>query len=240
MIIAMWSGPRNLSTTLMRAFAQRADTAVWDEPFYAAYLKATGIDHPMAGEVMAAGITDPGEVARRCLEEPPAPRSVFYQKHMTHHMLDGFDLGWTAHVVNAFLIRRPERVLASYAQKREAVTAADIGYRLQRQLFDRVADRLGGPPPVIDSTDIRRDPAAALTRLCAVLGLAFDPAMLSWKAGPAPEDGIWGRHWYDAIWRSTGFAPPEGDPPALPAPLAAIADAVRADYDHLRAYAIAL
>lgn len=240
MIIAMWSGPRNLSTALMRSFAQRADTIAWDEPFYAAYLKATGIDHPMAAEIIADGMADPADVVRACLVEPAAPKTVFYQKHMTHHMIEGFDLSWIDRVANAFLIREPERVLASYTKKREAVTAPEIGYALQRQLFERVADRTGKEPPVIDSTDIRRDPPTALMLLCGALGIGFDPAMLSWKPGPAPEDGIWGRHWYDAIWRSTGFAPPEGTAPALPAHLSAIAEEVRADYEFLKSRKIAL
>ncbi len=239
MIIAMWSGPRNLSTALMRSFAQRADAAAWDEPFYAAYLKTTGLPHPMAGEVIAAGISDPAEVARACLEVPEG-KQVFYQKHMTHHMLDGYPIDWIDTVTNAFLLRSPEHVLASYVKKHEDVGAADIGFAMQRELFDRAADRLGKAPPVIDSTDIRRDPRKALSALCAALEIPFDPAMLSWKRGPAPEDGVWGAHWYDAIWKSTGFAPPEGEPPPLPDRLARIADAVRADHLHLARHKIAL
>jgi hypothetical protein len=235
MIIAMWSGPRNLSTALMRSFAQRADTAAWDEPFYAAYLKTTGLQHPMFREVIEAGISQPEAVARACLEMP-AGASVFYQKHMTHHMLPGYPMDWTQHVTNAFLLRSPEHVLASYVKKHETVGAADIGFAMQRELFDRSADRLGHAPPVIDSTDIRRSPEKALRALCAALKISFDPAMLSWKPGPAPEDGVWGVHWYDGIWKSRGFAPPEGEPAPLPARLAAIADAVREDYQHLKQY----
>ncbi len=236
-IVAMWSGPRNLSTALMRSFAQRADTFAWDEPFYAAYLKATGIDHPMRAEVIAAGIVDPAEVARRCVL-PPAGKNVFYQKHMTHHMIDGFPLEWTDRVVNAFLLRAPERVLASYVKKREAVTAGEIGFARQRQLFDRAADRTGTAPPVIDSADIRARPREALTSLCAALGLDFDPAMLSWPKGPHPADGVWARHWYDAIWKSTGFAPPETGEPVLPDALGRIAEEVRDDHEYLARHKI--
>lgn len=228
----MWSGPRNLSTALMRSFAQRADTACWDEPFYAAYLKATGLAHPMREEVIAAGISDPDGVANACAH-PRDGKPVFYQKHMTHHMIAGFPLDWTDRVSNAFLIRSPERVLASYVKKHEEVGAYDIGFARQAELFDREAQRTGKAPPVVDSFDIRRDPRATLTALCAALDLPFDPAMLSWKPGPAPEDGVWGSHWYDAIWSSTGFAPPEEAEPRLPDRLARIADEVRPHYERL-------
>ncbi|MFZ1814554.1 MAG: hypothetical protein WBO55_18080 [Rhizobiaceae bacterium] len=238
MILAMWSGPRNLSTAMMRSFAQRPDTQVWDEPFYAAYLAATGLAHPMREEVILDGIADAGAVAQACLAPPGDGKRVFYQKHMTHHMLPQFDTGFISQLVNAFLIRSPERVLASYVRKHEQVGAEDIGLRMQRQLFEREADRLGHAPPVVDSTDIRENPAATLRGLCEALGIGFTPAMLTWKPGPAPEDGIWGRHWYDAIWKSTGFAPPDQTTEELPRHLAEIADAVRDDYEYLRAFAI--
>jgi hypothetical protein len=229
-IIAMWSGPRNLSTALMRSFAQRADAQVWDEPFYAAYLAATGLDHPMRAEVITAGMSDPDDVARRCLAVPTG-KSVFYQKHMTHHMLDEFPLDWMERATNAFLIRAPERVLASYVRKRDAVTASDIGCRRQRELFERAAELTGTAPVVIDSDDIRNDPERALRALCRALDLPFEPAMLSWPAGPHPSDGVWAPHWYDAIWKSTGFSPPEAEWPDLPPALAAIAEEVRDDYE---------
>ncbi len=239
MIIAMWSGPRNLSTALMRSFAQRADCQCWDEPFYAAYLKATGLPHPMAAEVIADGVADASEVSALCVAEPQFPKTIFYQKHMTHHMLEGIALDWTTQITNAFLIREPERVLASYVKKHEDVGAEDIGFRMQRELFEREAGRTGTTPAVIDSADIRRDPKTALRGLCAALGIAFDPAMLSWKKGPAPEDGVWGKHWYDAIWNSTGFALPEDvATPPLPAHLARIADQVRSDYEILSRHKI--
>jgi len=238
MIVAMWSGPRNLSTAMMRSFAQRADAQCWDEPFYAAYLAATGLDHPMREAAIAAGIVDPQAVAAACARQPEGERRVFYQKHMTHHMLPGFPLDWTDKVTNAFLIRAPEPVLASYVKKHESVGAADIGFAMQRHLFDRAANRAGTAPPVVDSADIRADPREALTALCAALGLAFDPAMLSWKPGPAPEDGVWGAHWYDAIWKSTGFGPAGDDAPALPAHLARIADEVRPHYEYLRQFRV--
>ena len=237
--IAMWSGPRNLSTTMMRGFGARADTGVWDEPFYAAYLAASGLDHPMRDATIAAGITEPDAVAARCLGDAPGGAPVFYQKHMTHHILPNFPLKWLDDVTNVFLIRDPARVVASYAAKRERPTQGDLGFEQQRRLFERVAARTGGAPPVIDAHDVRADPENTLRRLCDRLGLAFDPAMLRWEPGPRPEDGAWGPHWYESLWRSTGFAPPEdAPPPDLPSELQELADAARPSYEMLRAHAL--
>ncbi|MGL6211809.1 MAG: HAD family hydrolase, partial [Paracoccaceae bacterium] len=142
----MWSGPRNLSTAMMYAFAARGDCAVWDEPFYAAYLAATGINHPMADAVIAAGLTDPVAVAAGCLGPVPSQKLIFYQKHMTLHMIPDFDRGFLTGLTNIFLIRHPARVVASYARKREAPTLADIGFVQQAELFDQVCQQLGRSP----------------------------------------------------------------------------------------------
>jgi hypothetical protein len=235
--IAMWSGPRNLSTALMRSFENRADTAVWDEPFYAAYLAASGVDHPLRDEVVAAYETDPDRVAAACLEPAPDGAAVFYQKHMTHHMLADFPLDWTAGVTNAFLIRRPEAVVASYRRKRERATLDDLGFVRQRELFDEVAARTGGVPPVVDADAIRREPAATLAKLCAALAISFDPAMLAWRAGPRASDGLWAAHWYDGVRHSTGFTPPS-PLPALDEGGRALVEAARPFYDALAAYAL--
>ena len=231
--IAMWSGPRNLSTAMMRAFSSRPDCAVSDEPFYAAYLAATGIVHPMNDEVLASQPTDPQQVATDMLGPVPSGKPVWYQKHMAHHMVDGFPLDWMDGVTNVFLLRRPERVLASYAQKREDVSLRDIGFAEQAALFDRVADRLGKAPPVVDSEDVRRDPRGTLSALCAVIGLTFDEAMLSWPKGQHPDDGVWAPHWYGAIFDSTGFAPPDEKVVELPDHLQRIADEARAFYERM-------
>ena len=233
--IAMWSGPRNLSTALMYSFAARGDCAVWDEPFYAAYLAATGLDHPMRAKIIAAGETDPARVAAACLGPIPQEQSLFYQKHMTHHMLPGFDRGFPDGLTNVFLIRHPARVIASYVAKRESPTLDDLGFRQQADLFDRVADHLGRAPPVIDSADIRADARGALSRLCAALGIAFTDRMLSWPAGPKPFDGAWAPHWYSAVHRSTGFDGAEGPVPDLPAGYARLADQAMPLYERLAA-----
>lgn len=234
--IAMWSGPRNISTAMMRSFENRPDCAVVDEPFYAAYLAQTGLDHPMRDEVLASQPTDWRQVAADldCLDAP-----VVYEKQMAHHMLDGFGLDWTASRVNAFLIRDPAEVLASYVQKRGQVTLADIGVIRQREIFQREADRLGRAPPVVRGQDVLADPPGVLARLCDALGIPFDPAMLRWPAGPRDSDGVWAPAWYDSVERSTGFETPRRpDYPPLPDDLRRIADAARPHYEAMAAHRI--
>lgn len=215
MRIAMWSGPRNLSTAMMYAFAARGDCAVWDEPFYAAYLAATGLDHPMRAEILAAHDADPGKVAAACSGPIPQEQSLFYQKHMTVHMIPAFHRGFMRDCVNVFLIRHPARVVASYARKREGPTLLDIGFVQQAELFDEIASRLGHAPVVVDSLDIRANPRETLQKLCETIGIPFTERMLTWPAGGHPSDGIWAPHWYGAVHRSTGFEEPEGPLPDL-------------------------
>ncbi len=231
--IAMWSGPRNLSTAMMRSFGARADTFVTDEPFYGAYLKLTGDPQPMAAEVIADMDCDWESVARTMSGAVPHDRPIWYQKHMAHHM--GGDLGIEAlpDHIHAFLIRDPRRVVASYAAKRTQVRPEHLGLFRQRAYFDQVADRLGHAPPVVDSADILRDPAGVLARLCAALAIPWDPAMLSWPPGRRDTDGIWASHWYNAVEASTGFGPAEGPLPELDADATAVAEACAADYAYL-------
>jgi hypothetical protein len=234
----MWSGPRNISTAMMYSFASRTDCTVWDEPFYAHYLATTGITHPMGDEVIADGEVDYDKVVQMCLAPPPAETPVFYQKHMTHHMLAGQDWRWCLPLANVFLIRAPELVLASYSAKRENVSLADIGFERQLDLFNMVADKLGHPPTVVDCEDILANPDTALTALCQAVGIAFDPAMLKWSPGPKPYDGVWSEHWYNAAWKSSGFADPKSSYPELAAGLAHIADRARPIYEVLGAHRI--
>jgi hypothetical protein len=238
--IAMWSGPRNISTAMMRSFEARGDTAVVDEPFYAAYLHRSGLDHPMREDVIASQSTDPREVQTMLLGAVPCGKPVWYQKHMTLHMLPDFELDWMAHVRNAFLIRNPRAVLASYALKRTTVTALDIGFIQQRELFEREADRLGAAPPVIDAADVLANPGATLERLCAAVGIPYSPSMLRWPAGRRATDGIWAPAWYLSVERSTGFEPqePRLDAP-LPPHLQELADEAQPHYEALRAHRIA-
>lgn len=233
--IVMWSGPRNLSTAMMRSFSSRADTNVVDEPFYAAYLAATGLNHPMRHKILSAGETDWRKVAEACGADPVDP-PIRYEKHMTHHMIDGFGLDWMKGAAIAFLIRDPAAVAASYAVKRAEISAADLGNERQAEIFDYATRLTGSPPPVVDAHDIRSAPEAVLTKLCAVLGIPFAPAMLSWRAGPHPADGVWAPHWYNAIYASTGFAPPDSQSPKLTAELEEIVAQARPHYERLAAY----
>lgn len=228
MKIAMWSGPRNLSTAMMYAFGNRADCAVVDEPFYAAYLAMTDLDHPMRDEIMASQPQDPNLVAAALCGSNPGQKQHFYQKHMTQHMIPGVPRGWMRDVVNVFLIRHPARVIASYGAKRENPNLDDIGFWQQAELFDEV----GGV--VIDSHDIREDPEKMLRRLCDAIGLDWDPAMLSWPQGGHKDDGVWARHWYGAVWNSTGFAGAEGPLPEVPDHLQEVLAAAMPFYERMR------
>ena len=235
--IAMWSGPRNISTAMMRSFGQRADTAVVDEPFYAAFLAASGQAHPMRAEVLASQSQDWRAVVRALLGPVPDGRAIYYQKHMTQHMLPGFGREWMSEVRNAFLIRDPAAVLASYVRARGIATLADIGIVQQREMFEREADRLGAAPPVIEGDDVLARPGPMLQRLCAALDIPYTEAMLEWPAGKRATDGVWAPAWYAAVERSTGFAaPPSPERAPLPDELRRIADAATPHYQVLSAH----
>ena len=206
--LAMWSGPRNISTAMMRAWDNRADCAVWDEPFYGHYLHKTGISHPGADEIIADQGIDWQAIAKRCVGDAPDQKPVFYQKHMTLHLLPEMSRDWMASLANCFLIREPERVIASYAAVRSDVTLDDIGFVQQAELFDFVANMTDETPIVIDSREFLLQPEAMLRELCARLGIDFDDNMLSWPKGPRDSDGVWAKHWYGSVWNSSGFANP--------------------------------
>ncbi len=206
MRILAWSGPRNLSTAMMYAFAARPGFEVLDEPFYAAFLAATGADHPMRDAILGSQSTDPAEVASLCACDG---NPHIYQKHMAHHMVAGMPLDWTDGAVHLHLIRHPARVIASYGAKREEATEDDLAFAAQATLYDR----LGGL--VLDTSDLRANPRKMLEKLCAELGLDGAGTMLRWPEGGHPADGIWASHWYGSVHRSTGFAGAEGPLPPV-------------------------
>lgn len=238
--IAMWSGPRNLSTAMMRSFGSRSDTFVSDEPFYGCFLKTTGADHPMRDEVIAAMDCDWASVMESLRGEPPDSRPIWYQKHMWHHMAGpiGYDdfQGFT----HAFLIREPGRMIASYLRKRESAAFENFGLDRQAEFFEREADRLGAPPPVIDANDVLTDPEGTLAKLCRTIGIPWDPAMVSWAPGRRATDGPWAPHWYAVVEKSTGFGPPETDPVDLPVEARRLADRCRPFYERLAEHRLRL
>lgn len=234
--IAMWSGPRNISTTLMRAFGARPDTAVADEPLYAHYLQVTGIDHPGRDAVIAHHETDWRKVAAWLTGPVPGGKRVFYQKHMSKHLLPGVGRDWLDELSHAFLVRDPAEMLASFARVVAEPTLADTGLPEQVVLFEQVADRLGRAPPVVDARDVLTDPPGVLARLCAALGLDYTDAMLSWPAGRRDTDGAWAPYWYAAVERSTGFGPPPPRVAPLPAALESVLDECRPFYERLAAF----
>jgi hypothetical protein len=231
----MWSGPRTVSTALMRAWENRPDTVVVDEPLYAFYLAATGLDHPGREEVIASQSADWRVVLRGLAEDAlPPGAAIQYQKHMTHHLLPSVDQAALAPLRHAFLIRDPRWLLASYARVRAAPTLDDLGLRQQVEIFEE----FGGP--VIDSADLLAAPEAALRALCAALGVPFSAAMLSWPPGPRDSDGVWAPYWYDSVRRSTGFVPVAAspDPPDLAPSLGALAERCLRYYESLRKFKI--
>jgi len=238
--IAMWSGPRNLSTALMRSFGNRADTHVSDEPFYGAFLKTSGADHPMREAVIAAMDCDWASVARTLSGPAPGGAPVWYQKHMWHHMVGPVGYDDFAGFTHAFLIREPERMIASYLRKRETAAFEDFGLERQAEFFEREADRLGKAPPVVDANDVLRNPEATLTALCERLFIPFDRAMLHWPPGRRATDGPWAPHWYQRVEASTGFGPPEDDPVDLPTEAHRLADRCWPHYERLAVFRIGL
>jgi len=205
--IAMWSGPRNVSTALMRSWENRADTFVIDEPFYAYYLAETGILHPGREKVLATQPTAVEEVIAQCINGTDSNHIVQYQKHMTHHMLDNVPLDWLHKVHNIFLLREPEAVISSYSKVVPDLGPADLGFEQQQRIYQFVVDNIDPHPLIIHSHDLLKNPALVLGSICDKCSIRFDEAMLSWPAGPRASDGAWAAHWYANVEKSTGFSP---------------------------------
>jgi hypothetical protein len=228
----MWSGPRNISTAMMRAFENREDTVVVDEPFYAYYLQATGLSHPMAQEVIRSQPTA-WSVVTEALSVAPVSADVFYQKHMTHHMLREIDLSWTSNLKNCFLIRDPKPVVKSYSLKVNSVTQDDIGIIRQFELYEEISAITGQDMPVIDARQFLKDPQSGLRRLCDQCAIPYSGKMLSWPEGRRETDGVWASHWYGAVENSTGFQPAPDSPITLTPGQQKIADEANEYYQLL-------
>jgi hypothetical protein len=232
--LACWSGPRNISTATMRAWENRADTEVLDEPLYAWYLAHTGLDHPGRDQVIAAGETDWRQVVDSLTRPWPDGPEVQYQKHMAQHLVPELPREWIASLHNVLLIRDPAEVVASYVRARESCEPDDIGIPQQGWLME-LWDEHGADVPIIDARDFLGAPEAHLRRLCDWLGIAFTDRMLSWPPGPRESDGVWAPHWYEAVWSSTGFAPWRPRETNLSEHDAAVAEACRPTYAALYA-----
>ena len=231
--IAMWSGPRNISTAMMRAWGNRQDTFVIDEPFYAYYLHATGKQHPGVDEVIATGETDWRKVVGRLTGPVPNGRQIFFQKQMTHHLLPGIDREWLGAVTNCFLIRDPREVIASYVKKREDAALEDLGFVQQMEIFDFICARTNTVPAVVDARDVLENPERTLRLLCDAVGVEFRESMLSWAAGVRETDGIWAKYWYTEVARSTSFRPYRNRDHDVPERYGAIYERCRKCYERL-------
>ncbi|WP_375479873.1 HAD family hydrolase [uncultured Jatrophihabitans sp.] len=236
MRLAMWSGPRNISTAMMRSWENRPDTKVVDEPLYAYYLNETGLSHPVRDEVIAAGETSWQSVVADLTAPVQAPYGVYYQKQMTHHLIPQLPRDWIAQLTNVLLIRDPDEVAASYVRSRTEIVAEDIGLVQEAELFDQ----LGGTPPVIDAADFLRGPEAYSRWLCEFVGVGFSDAMLHWPPGPRDSDGVWAPHWYSAVLASTGFEPYRRRPAELHGPALEAARVSRPHYERLHAVRVVL
>jgi hypothetical protein len=203
--IAMWSGPRNISTAMMRSWENRSDTEVIDEPFYAFYLNKTRSPHPCFDEVLQSQSDNYEQVVTE-LTKDVCNSKVQYQKHMTHHMLTGIDLTWVKDLQHCFLIRDPAQVVNSYTNSRGVCSVEDIGIKRQFELYQDISQISGQDIPIIDSNDVLKNPECVLRLLCEKLGVSYIPEMLSWPQGSRTSDGVWAKHWYKNVDNSSGFA----------------------------------
>ena len=229
----MWSGPRNISTAMMRAWGNRADTAVIDEPFYAYYLERTGKEHPGAEEVIAHGEIDWRKIVNQLTDAVPSGKPIFFQKQMVHHLLPEIDRGWMVELTNCFLIRDPREVILSYIKKNPEPTLEDLGFVQQLKIFDFVRGQANPVPTIVDAKDVLQNPERTLRLLCETIGVSFDAAMLSWPPGLRDTDGIWAKYWYDEVARSTSFQPYTPREGVVPERLREIYEQCRECYEQL-------
>ncbi|MGI9246092.1 MAG: HAD family hydrolase [Steroidobacteraceae bacterium] len=236
--LAMWSGPRNISTAFMRCWGKREDTIVVDEPFYAHYLEVTGLDHPGRDEVLAQHERDWRKVVEALAAPVPEGVRVFYQKQMAHHLLPHMGRQWLDRLTHAFLIRDPRPMVASLSEKLADFDLLATGLPQQVEIFEQVVERTGRLPPVLDSADLLQQPETMLRLLCDALGLPFSERMLWWPPGRRATDGVWAKHWYHRVEESTGFEPPgspnDADARPLPPRLAELEAQCRPLYEKLR------
>jgi hypothetical protein len=235
--IAMWSGPRNISTAMMRSWENRPDCSVIDEPFYAYYLAQTQSPHPMFEQIIASQSVNYHDVAN-AMSSGSCNTELQYQKQMTHHMLPNCDLAWTEHLTHCFLIREPAQVVNSYTNSRGECNADDIGIKRQFELYEAISAITGQTIPVIDSNEVLRNPELTLSKLCKALDVSFSHTMLNWPAGPRKSDGVWASHWYKSVEASTKFSLPKNTVPSLDTQQRAVVDEVLPYYQALQRFLI--
>ena len=230
----MWSGPRNISTAMMRAWGNRADTAAIDEPFYAYYVERTGKKHPEAAEIIAQGETDWRKIVANLTKGPiPSGKHIFFQKQMTHHLLPEIDRKWILDLTNCFLIRDPREVILSYIKKNPEPALEDLGFVQEEKIFDFVREQTNSLPVVVDAKDVLENPERTLRLVCNAIGVKFDKAMLTWPPGLRETDGIWAKYWYDEVARSTSFQPYKSREGNVPDRLREIYERCQDCYDRL-------
>lgn len=234
--INSWSGPRNVSTALMRSFSQRADTKVVDEPLYGHYLVVSEAPHPGRADLLEVLETNSSRVIDEVILGP-CDRPVLFLKQMVHHLTPDLDTAFLDRCVNVLLIRDPAEVISSLVNQLPEPTTRDVGLARQVELFRDLGAR-GQEPPVIDARQLLLDPEHVLKELCARVGLEWDDSMLSWPAGPRPEDGPWAPYWYHNVQRSTGFAPYRPKDVSVPEHCRHLLDESRAYYEELNAHAL--
>jgi len=218
---------------MMRAWGNRADTAVIDEPFYAYYLERTGKEHPGAEEVIAHGEIDWRKIVNQLTDAVPSGKPIFFQKQMVHHLLPEIDRGWMVELTNCFLIRDPREVILSYIKKNPEPTLEDLGFVQQLKIFDFVRGQANSVPTIVDAKDVLQNPGRTLRLLCETIGVSFDAAMLSWPPGLRDTDGIWAKYWYDEVARSTSFQPYTPREGVVPERLREIYEQCRECYEQL-------
>ena len=231
--IAVWSGPRNISTALMRSFENRSDCFVSDEPFYSYFLHETGLKHPLRDEVIKTGLINYNKIIKYITGPIPFSKNIWYQKHMAHHILPGVNMNWIKSMKNCLLIRHPSDVILSYSKKYEISSIQQLGYLQQVDIYEMLYQEIGTPPIIVDAQDLLKEPRKMLIEICKNIRIKFDEKMLSWPLGPRITDGIWGKHWYKQVEVSTGFNPYIKTNGTIPSKYQGLYDKCMKHYDFL-------
>ena len=234
--IAMWSGPRNISTAMMRSFENRDDTSVVDEPFYAYYLSQTGLDHPGRKEVLESQSTNWDNVVNLITGDIPNNKMIWYQKHMVHHIIDDKDIEWVKYFNNLFLIRHPKEVIISYSKQSPIDGIKDLGYPQQINLFNKIKNITGDYPAIFNSKDILCNPGKSLRVMCKHLKINFSNNMLDWPKGARKTDGVWYPYWYKNVIKSSSFKPYKKSNESLPKEYNNLLEECLQCYDYLNSF----